>query len=200
MEIERINTYQDPRFSRRVLKQHGCFLVDGVPCEVEIISGREAVIRGGNPDADSAVIEEFRFYAPHITVFFDENRKLIQEFPPVEILKVRLSDIQPSQFYVDEDKVAAVSSFLHDGEDIVIQVMPWEDRYISLDGHTRLFYAAKMGWETVNAVVEASGDYIFGFVAEAIARNVRTPRDLTLLSHSEYDLKWNKFCDDFFHR
>lgn len=200
MEIERINTYQDSRFSQRVLNQHGCFLVDGVPCEVEIISGREAVIRGGNPDANSAVIEEFRFYTPHITVFFDENRKLIQEFPPVEILKVRLSDIQPSQFYVDEDKVAAVSSFLHDGEDIVIQVMPWEDRYISLDGHTRLFYAAKMGWETVNAVVEASGDYIFGFVAEAIARNVRTPRDLTLLSHSEYDLKWNKFCDDFFHR
>ena len=101
---------------------------------------------------------------------------------------------------MDAYKVSAVSSFLHDGEDIVIQVMPWEDRYISLDGHTRLFYAAKMGWETVNAVVEASGDYIFGFVAEAIARNVRTPRDLTLLSHSEYDLKWNKFCDDFFHR
>ena len=40
MEIERIDTYRDERFSRRVLCQHGCFLADGVPCEVEIKIGR----------------------------------------------------------------------------------------------------------------------------------------------------------------
>ena len=46
MEIKRINTYRDPRFSQTVLNQHGCFLADGEPYEVEIISHYEAIIRG----------------------------------------------------------------------------------------------------------------------------------------------------------
>ena len=37
MEIQRINTYDDKRFSQAILLQHGCFLVDGKPYEVEII-------------------------------------------------------------------------------------------------------------------------------------------------------------------
>ena len=51
MEITRINTYEDNRFSTKALLQHGCFLVDGEPYEVEIISEYEAIISG----ADQAV-------------------------------------------------------------------------------------------------------------------------------------------------
>ena len=46
MEIKRINSYDDNRFSQTVLHQHGCFLADGKPYEVEIISDYEAVISG----------------------------------------------------------------------------------------------------------------------------------------------------------
>lgn len=198
MEIERINSYRDARFSQKVLNQHGCFLVDGSACEVEILSGSEAVIRGGRPEAFPDIIEEFRFFTPHITVFYDENRNILLEFPPAKVFQVALEDIQPSQFYVDADKVQAVSTFLRSGEDIVIQALAYEGRYIALDGHTRLFYAAKMGWKTVNAVLEASGDYIYAFVKEAVARNVRSPYDLKLLSHGEYEVRWHRFCEDFF--
>lgn len=38
MEIQRINTYDDNRFSQTVLHQHGCFFVDEKPYEVEIVS------------------------------------------------------------------------------------------------------------------------------------------------------------------
>jgi len=41
MDIRRINTYTDPRFSQKVLYQHGCFLADEEPCEIEIISDFE---------------------------------------------------------------------------------------------------------------------------------------------------------------
>ena len=41
MLVERINTYNDPRFSPEARVQHGCYLVGGAPCEVRIISGRE---------------------------------------------------------------------------------------------------------------------------------------------------------------
>lgn len=200
MEIERINTYQDQRFSQAVLNQHGCFLADGEPYEVEIISQREATIRGREVGAYPKVIEEFRFYAPHITVFYDEMRHIVQEFPPVRFLTVSLRDIQPSQFYVDADKVAAIRDFIRAGEDVIIQVLRQGDRFISLDGHTRLHYAVAMGWTEIRAVEESSGDYIYGFVEEAIRRNIRTPYDLQLVNHKEYEVQWNKFCDDYFAR
>ena len=46
MEIQRIDTYADSRFSECTLFQHGCFLVEGRPYEIEIISDFEAVVRG----------------------------------------------------------------------------------------------------------------------------------------------------------
>lgn len=198
MNIKRINTYQDERFSQTVLNQHGCFLVEDEPYEVEIISEREAVIRGREVDVFPEIIEEFRFYTPQITRFYDKNQRIVKEFPDAEILTIPLTDIQPSQFYVDEDKIAAIRSFIRSGEDIIIQVMKDGERYISLDGHTRLYYAVMMGWTEVRAVEDTSADYIYGFVEEAVRRNIQTPYDLQMVSHEEYEVKWNKFCDEYF--
>ena len=198
MDIQRINTYNDNQFSKAVLLQHGCFLVDGKPYEVEIISDYEAIIRGENQAVYAAVIGEFRFYTPHITQFYDKDGKKVMEYPRLSLLTLRLEQIQPSQFYVDEDKINAISSFIHKPQDIIIQVFPDKERYISLDGHTRLYYAVMMGWTEVRAVEEASGDYIFDFVEEARRRNIRSPFDLEPLDHNTYEQKWNRFCDDFF--
>lgn len=198
MRIQRVNTYRDSRFTQTVLNQHGCFLIEGVPCEIEIISEYEAVIKGAETSAYPAVIDEFRFYTPHITRFYDEHHGVVREFPRPQLLKIKLEKIQPSQFYVDEAKIAAVSGFITKAEEIIIQVLPDGDRYISLDGHTRLYYAAARGWDSVRAVVEPSDAEVYGFVEEAKRRNIRTPNDLILVSHDEYEEKWNRFCDGFF--
>lgn len=198
MDIQRINTYDDPRFSQTVLYQHGCFLGDGKPYEVEIVSEWEAVIRGADPAAYREIAEEFRFYAPHITTFRDEAGNIAAQYPRARLLTLRLEQIQPSQFYVDETKIAAVGTFIHAPEDIVIQVLPHGDGYISLDGHTRLYYAVMKGWEQVRAVEESSADYANAFAAEAQKRGILTPKDMILVSHTEYEEKWIRFCDDFF--
>mgnify|MGYP004712523733 FL=1 len=198
MDIQRINTYNDNQFSKAVLLQHGCFLVDGRPYEVEIISDYEAIIRGENQDVYTAVIEEFRFYTPHITQFYDKDGKKVMEYPRLSLLTLCLEQIQPSQFYVDEDKMNAISSFIHKPQDIIIQVFPDKERYISLDGHTRLYYAFLKGWDCVRAIVETSDDWIYKIVDEAQKRGIYTPKEMTLVSHDEYEIKWNRFCDDFF--
>lgn len=198
MEIKRIDVYEDGRFSKPALLQHGCFLVDGAPYEVEVISETEAVIRGADQRLYLAVIEEFRFFTPHIVRFYDSNRTVIKAFPDVEQIKLSLNQIQPSQFYVDKEKIAAISSFIHKADDIVIQVMPYQDGFISLDGHTRLYYAVMNGWEYVHAVVETSSDWAYRFVAEAQKRGICTPRDMMLVSHGEYEEKWNRFCEKLF--
>lgn len=198
MEIQRINTYDDNRFSQTVLHQHGCFLVDGKSYEVEIISDNEAIISGENQTVYPKIIEEFRFYTPHITRFYNRDWQTVKEYPPVQLLTLCLDQIQPSQFFVDEDKIAAISSFIHKPQDIIIQVLPHENRFISLDGHTRLYYAVMKGWGCVRAVVESSDSWVYKFVTEAQNRGIYTPKDMILVDHAEYEKKWNGFCDNFF--
>ena len=198
MEIKRMNSYDDNRFSQTVLHQHGCFLVDGKPYEVEIISDYEATISGEDQAVYAEIIEEFRFYTPHITRFYSRDGQTLKEYPRAQLLTLCLDQIQPSQFFVDEDKIVAISSFIHKPQDIIIQVLPNEDRFISLDGHTRLYYAVMKGWECVRAVVESSDDWVYKFVTEAQKRGIYTPKEMALVSHDEYEEKWNRFCDQFF--
>lgn len=198
MKIKRIDSYTDCRFSQVALRQHGCFLVDDVPCEIEIISNKSAIIRGVNSNVFSAVIDEFRFYAPNISQFYDRDGNVVKEFEPKNVFEISLTKIQPSQFYVDNDKVSAIGTFIQKPEDIIIQVVPYGERYISLDGHTRLYYAVMMGWHTVYAVEEKSDDWAYKFVDEAVRRKIFTPMDMKRVAHEEYEKKWNNFCDELF--
>lgn len=123
MEIQRINSYVDKRFSEKVLWQHGCFLADDIPYEVEIISDHEAIIRGENKHIYQEIIENFRFFTPHITKFYNMDGQLVREYPQEQLLNICLDEIQLSQFFIDEDKIDAVSTFIQKSQDIIIQVL-----------------------------------------------------------------------------
>ena len=72
LDIERINSYEDNRFSEKVLRQHGAFVVNGIFFYEVLTTGTsEAVITGENRKYYEAVIEYFRFFSGHITRFRD---------------------------------------------------------------------------------------------------------------------------------
>ena len=201
MKIERINTYTDQRFSREVLFEHGAFLIDDCrPCSFKIRDYCSAVVLFDDYSNIEPIIEEFRFYAEHITVFYDQLGNKIAEYPPIPLKTVPLEEIQPSQFYVDTDKVQAVSTFIFNEHDIILPVTYDKrlGRYISLDGHTRMYYAYSQGWKTINVFESQTDSYIFSFVDEARNRGVFSAKDLIRLPHEEYVQKWDKFCDEFF--
>lgn len=151
VKIQRINAYDDVRFSERVLKQHGAFVInDELLCEVEIIGTCEAIVHGAVEEFYNEVIDEFRFYAEHICRFYNEKNELIK-----------------------------------DGES-----------YISLDGHTRLAVAVELGYEYVLGFLTVSNEYIWAFAKEAKKRGINTPYDLKRVPHDEYEIVWNKFCDE----
>ncbi len=200
MQINRIDNYTDKRFTKKVLYRHGAYLVDDEPYEVEIIDSFRAVVRGKDTDVFPALIEEFRFHAPHIRMFFDTDHHIIKEYPAEEILDIELHRIQPSQFFIDADKLKAVETFIQKEEDIIIQVMPYKERYICLDGHTRLYLAVQKGFDHVKAVVSDTDDLVYHFVTEANRRNIYVPEDMILLSHDEYVVQWDKYCDMVFEK
>ena len=118
--------------------------------------------------------------------------------PDKTIFRVPLSAIQPSQFFVDSEKLTAVADFMKEPSDCIIQVVRQGERYISLDGHTRLYLAVQNGWDTVRAVEEETDAYIFAFVEEAKKRHIFTPADLVPLDDVAYEREWNGYCDAFF--
>lgn len=200
MDIQRIDRYDDPRFRKKVLLQHGAFLAEGFPCEVEITGPDSAVVSCPAGVSPEAVIDEFRFYAEHITTFYTPEGRLLRCCEPKRCFQVALSDIQPSQFYIDEDKLKAVSSFVKGGRDVIVPlVLEGEGgRYVSLDGHTRLYLAWLLGLETVVGFESDASPSVRDFVREAQKRGIFHVRDMEKVPHGDYEEKWNRFCDDFF--
>lgn len=200
MNINRVDRYDDKKFSKTVLFQHGAYEIDGVPYEVEIIDSECAVIRGKDSEKYLSLAGEFRFHAPHISRFINSDGKTILKFLPPERFNLPLNLIQPSQFYVSRQKLQAIRSFIKKAEDIVIPVIHMNDRYISLDGHTRLYLAHEQGWKSVHAIISDTDDWIWQFIEEAEKRGIYLPSDLQLVSQEEYEICWNAFCDKIFGR
>jgi len=196
VEIKRIDNYSDKRFSPKVLKQHGAFEVDDLIYEVEIISDFEAIVRGPKQYINE-IIEEFRYYAEHIYKFYNEGKECVAEFAPLDIFDIEILCIQPSQFFIDIEKKNAVSDFIYEPQDIVIPLAKRNGYYVSLDGHTRLSVAIDRGYKSVKGFITDAGDWVDKFVNEGIKRGINTPYDMQVLEHEDYDLKWNRFCDEF---
>lgn len=200
MEIQRINEYTDERFEAEILRQHGAFLVDGQPCAFKILDEHSAKVYYHDYTDMEEILDTFRFYTGHISRFYTKDGALLKEYEKVKLFELPLEQIQPSQFYVDKDKLQAVGSFIREPNDIVIPVLEYEGRYASADGHTRLYLAYQRGYEHVRAFMEEDQEYIYKFVKEAKSWGVFHVKDMELLSHEEYEIKWNQFCDDFFGR
>lgn len=198
MEIKRVTEYNNPLFSQIVLNQRGAFLIDEEPYEIEIISNDSAFVRGKNRENYKKLIEYFRYYSPHINNFFDENNKKIISFEKKPVLTLEVDKIQPSQFYIDEDKVNALKSFIKNSKDIVIQVVKSDGGYICVDGHTRLFIAFLKNFKNVLAIETEFEDDTNYFVSQVKKRNIFTIKDLELVSHSDYKKLWLNFCDSYF--
>ena len=95
-------------------------------------------------------------------------------------------------------KKAAVSDFINNPQDIVIPLVKRNGNYVSLDGHTRLSVAIDRGFKCVKGFITDGGNWVDVFVNEAMKRGIKTPYDMKVLEHEEYDVKWNKFCDELF--
>ena len=198
VDIQRIDSYKDSRFDQEVLDQHGCFIVNGkYPYHVKIISKDSALIEG-NRKYIKEVIDGFRFFSEHISKFYARDGILIESFEEVSIFKLAIDKIQPSQFYVDEEKLEAIKSFIKTPEDIIIPIARYDNLFISLDGHTRLKLGTKLGFEFVYAYIAEDFEGTDYFVNECQKRSVFSPKDLTILTHEDFDNKWNKFYDDYF--
>ena len=194
-KIERINSYDDSRFESDILRQHGAYLIDNVPCSFKIVDLDTARITTSYKGDLLPVINYYRFYTEHITKFVDTNNNIIKEFDTIELFLVDIDTLQPSQFYVCEDKLEAISTWLKEKEDVVI---PLNRPNIIADGHSRLFIAKKKGIHQAYCYYTDGNVSLDYFVSEANNRGISTILDLEVLDLKSYEEKWIGFCEKYF--
>ena len=203
-QIERLDEYDDPRFSGPVLAQHGAFLLDGQPCAFEIVSADTARLtapRVLEPGELKLLADAFRFYAGHISRFVAPDGRLLLTSPAPRQFEAALDALQPSQFYVSRRKLGAVQRFVSCGEDVVVPVQRGEGgRLVVQDGHTRLYAAHCLGAVRVRAFFPAEGpdEDVALFAREARRRGVESISRLRLLEHDEYVRLWHGYCQRWF--
>ena len=162
------------------------------------IEGRNAVLRSDTDKYISEAIDEFLFYSGFIVEIKDCSGRILFEKKQNEPYLYDISKIQPSQFYISQGKLENCKKWISGNEDIFIPIVIKDETAISLDGHTRLRAALDLGYTCVYVYPEECDEMIFHFVDEAIKRRITNVFHMDILSDEEYEIKWNKFCEDFF--
>lgn len=133
------------------------------------------------------------------------QERTVQEVEPVEIdlEKVLLKDLQPSQFYVSEEKLRKTEQWF-DPNDLSnfepISVKEMDGKLVMLDGHTRAVAALNAGLDRVPLVWETEEwdwEMYRRCVHECEQREILSPLDLVprVISAAEYWERWDAWCD-----
>lgn len=121
----------------------------------------------------------------------------------IDIQSFTLLQLQPSQFYVSEEKIARIESWfraddLRGFEPIPVYMLDGEP--VMLDGHTRAVVALRHGLKKVPLMWEPEEwdwEMYRRCVTACKKRGIRSPQDLLprVISAAEYAIKWDQWCD-----
>ena len=156
----------------------------------------EATIFTNTNQHINQAIQEFLFYSSFIATIKDKEGSIILTRTPNKPYLFEISKIQPSQFYINENKLERCKKWIKNPGDILIPIVIKENKVISLDGHTRLKAALDFGYTSIFVYPDEYDDSIFYFVDEAIKRQINSVSDMEIVCNDDYMQKWDKFCDD----
>ena len=121
----------------------------------------------------------------------------------MEIAKLKLKDLQPSQFYISEAKLKAVECWLNPENLSGFQPIPvklLDGKPVMTDGHTRAVAALRAGLTAVPLVWDEDDldwDMYRECVKACLKRNILSPADLLamIIPEEDYREKWDTWCD-----
>ena len=119
-------------------------------------------------------------------------------------MKVKLTDLHPTQLYLSEKKLQSIQ-LLYQSEEIInldpISILAVGHRLLITDGHHRAYQALLAGQDTISAEFDRDGgDELYKLYAQACEeRKICSVLDLKnrILPQDEYEAKWYNWCDGF---
>lgn len=121
----------------------------------------------------------------------------------VVLNKIKLIDLQPSQFYLSQEKIEGINSWFRsdifdDFSPLPVKIL--NGKVVLTDGHTRAWVAYRNGFEKVPLTWdedELDWEAYQLCVDECQRQGINSIADLNnrILSPEEYTLKWDHWCD-----
>ena len=119
-------------------------------------------------------------------------------------LKIKITDLHPTQLYLSEKKLHDIQMLDQSAEIInvdPISVLAFGNRFLITDGHHRAYQALLAGRDTISAEFDRDGgDELYHLYAQACEeRKIYSVLDLKnhILPQDEYEAKWYNWCDGF---
>lgn len=119
-------------------------------------------------------------------------------------LKIKITDLHPTQLYLSEKKLHDIQMLDQSAEIInvdPISVLAFGNRFLITDGHHRAYQALLAGRDTISAEFDRDGgDELYALYAQACEeRKISSVLDLKhrILPQDEYEAKWYNWCDGF---
>ena len=119
-------------------------------------------------------------------------------------MKVKLTDLHPTQLYLSEKKLQAIQMLDQSAEIInvdPISILTFGNRFLITDGHHRAYQALLAGRDMISAEFDRDGgDELYALYAQACEeRKIYSILDLKnrILTQDEYEAKWYNWCDGF---
>lgn len=119
-------------------------------------------------------------------------------------MKVKLTDLHPTQLYLSEKKLHDIQMLDQSEENInldPISILAVGNRLLITDGHHRAYQALLAGQDTISAEFDQDGgDVLYALYAQVCEeRKIDSILDLKdrILPQDEYEAKWYNWCDGF---
>lgn len=120
------------------------------------------------------------------------------------IRNIKLLDIQPSQFYISQEKINKIKEWFQPKDLSSFEPIPIKKlngNIIFTDGHTRAWVAYEVGLTEVPVIWDEDDldwELYQKCVDACLERGVRTIADLKqrIISSEDYVLKWDYWCDE----
>ena len=151
------------------------------------INGIEAKVKYDNILHIKDAINEFRKYNKHICRFYNDDRSFYLGFDEIQTFKLPVDILQPSKFFIDEDKYKAIEKYL-ENEEFYLPVAIIDDEYVLLDGHVRCKYLIDNYVKMVNVYIDDYDIDIPNYVYIAKENNIFKVKNMEVLPHEEYQL------------
>ena len=119
-------------------------------------------------------------------------------------LKIKITDLHPTQLYLSEKKLHDIQMLDQSAEIInvdPISILAFGNCFLITNGHHRAYQALLAGRDTISAEFDKDGgDEIYHLYAQACEeRKISSVLDLKhrILPQDEYEAKWYNWCDGF---
>ena len=119
-------------------------------------------------------------------------------------LKIKITDLHPTQLYLSEKKLHDIQMLDQSAEIInvdPISILAFGNCFLITNGHHRAYQSLLAGRDTISAEFDKDGgDEIYHLYAQACEeRKISSVMDLKhhILAQDEYEAKWYNWCDGF---